>query len=78
MSKLAGRVAAWAACVAALGLGSPALAQDAADAKPPVTPETFALRLQATDRTLTSDEVGAVRQRCIDAAEQSLPASLRG
>ena len=38
----------------------------------------FALRLQATDRTLTDAEVAELRQRCIDAVEGSLPATLRG
>jgi phenylalanyl-tRNA synthetase beta chain len=37
----------------------------------------FSLRLQADDRTLTDEEVGVVRQRCIDAVESSHPASLR-
>ncbi len=38
----------------------------------------YQLRLQALDRTLTDDEVAAVRQRCIDAVEQAHGASLRG
>ena len=38
----------------------------------------FALRLQATDRTLTDGEVAELRQRCIDAVQGSLPATLRG
>ncbi|MEM9563246.1 MAG: phenylalanine--tRNA ligase subunit beta [Actinomycetota bacterium] len=38
----------------------------------------YQLRLQATDRTLTDDEVAAVRQRCIDAVEKAHGASLRG
>jgi len=38
----------------------------------------FALRLQATDRTLTDGEVAELRQRCIDAVQGSLPAALRG
>ncbi|MCH2626039.1 MAG: phenylalanine--tRNA ligase subunit beta [Acidimicrobiales bacterium] len=37
----------------------------------------FSIRLQATDRTLTDEEVGLVRQRCIDAVESSYPATLR-
>ena len=37
----------------------------------------FSLRLQAADRTLTDEEVGVVRQRCIEAVESSHPASLR-
>jgi phenylalanyl-tRNA synthetase beta chain len=37
----------------------------------------FSLRLQAADRTLTDEEVGVVRQRCIDAVESSHPATLR-
>ena len=36
----------------------------------------FRLRLQAGDRTLTDDEVAAVRQKCIDAAAK-LGATLR-
>lgn len=38
----------------------------------------FTLRFQATDRTLTDAEVAEVRQRCIDAVQGSLPATLRG
>lgn len=38
----------------------------------------YALRLQATDHTMTDDEVGQIRQRCIDAVESSHPATLRG
>ncbi len=38
----------------------------------------YRLRLQATDRTLTAEDVAEVRRRCIDAAEASLPATLRG
>ncbi len=38
----------------------------------------FALRLQASDRTLTDAEVAELRQRCIDAVQGSLPATLRG
>ena len=34
----------------------------------------FTLRLQAADRTLTDDDVAAVRQRIIDAVETELPA----
>ena len=37
----------------------------------------FTLRLQATDRTLTDDEVAVVRGRCIDAVHGALPARLR-
>ena len=37
----------------------------------------FSIRLQATDRTLTDEEVGLVRQRCIEAVESSYPATLR-
>jgi len=38
----------------------------------------FALRLQSADHTMTDDEVGEIRQRCIDAVESALPATLRG
>ncbi len=38
----------------------------------------FALRLQADDHTMTDDEVGGIRRRCIDAVEASHPATLRG
>jgi len=38
----------------------------------------FALRLQAADHTMTDDEVGQIRQRCIDAVQSALPATLRG
>jgi phenylalanyl-tRNA synthetase beta chain len=38
----------------------------------------YALRLQATDRTLTEDDIAAVRRACIDAVESALPAKLRG
>jgi phenylalanyl-tRNA synthetase beta chain len=38
----------------------------------------YSLRLQATDRTLTDDEIAAVRQRTIDAVQTALPAKLRG
>ncbi len=38
----------------------------------------FTLRFQAPDRTLTDEEVGAVRSRVIDAVTSSLPAALRG
>ena len=37
----------------------------------------FSLRLQAKDRTLTDEEVGALRQRCIDAVQTSHKATLR-
>ena len=38
----------------------------------------YALRLDAPDHTLTDDEVAAVRRRCIEAVEGTLPATLRG
>jgi phenylalanyl-tRNA synthetase beta chain len=38
----------------------------------------FALRFQAPDRTLTDDEVGALRWRCIDAVARDHGAELRG
>jgi phenylalanyl-tRNA synthetase beta chain len=38
---------------------------------------TFRVRLQAPDRTLTDDELGAARQRLIDAVEAAHPATLR-
>ena len=37
----------------------------------------YTLRLQAPDKTLTDDDLAAVRQRIIDAVETELPASLR-
>ena len=37
----------------------------------------FSMRLQAKDKTLTDEEVGVVRQRCIEAVESGPPASLR-
>ena len=37
----------------------------------------FSMRLQAKDKTLTDEEVGVVRQRCIEAVESAYPASLR-
>jgi phenylalanyl-tRNA synthetase beta chain len=37
----------------------------------------YALRLQAPDRTLTDDEVVAIRLRSIDAVQAALPAKLR-
>ena len=37
----------------------------------------FSLRLQAKDRTMTDEEVGKLRQRCIDAVEGSHKATLR-
>ena len=37
----------------------------------------FSMRLQAKDKTLTDEEVGVVRQRCIEAVESNHPASLR-
>ena len=38
----------------------------------------FALRLQSADHTLDESEIGAIRQRCIDAVESAHGASLRG
>ena len=38
----------------------------------------YALRLQATDRTLKDGEVAEIRQRVIDAVESTHGASLRG
>lgn len=38
----------------------------------------YTLRLEAQDRTLTDDEIGEVRQRCIDAVETAHGATLRG
>jgi phenylalanyl-tRNA synthetase beta chain len=38
----------------------------------------YRLRFNALDHTLTDDEVGDVRRRCIQAVESSLPATLRG
>jgi phenylalanyl-tRNA synthetase beta chain len=38
----------------------------------------FRLRFNALDHTLTDEDVGEVRQRCIDAVQSSLPATLRG
>ncbi|MEO2156040.1 MAG: hypothetical protein ABGY30_05400, partial [Acidimicrobiales bacterium] len=38
----------------------------------------FTLRFQAADRTLTDAEVAEARQRCIDAVQITLPATLRG
>ncbi|HSH22854.1 MAG TPA: phenylalanine--tRNA ligase subunit beta [Acidimicrobiales bacterium] len=38
----------------------------------------FAVRFQAPDRTLTDDEVAAVRRRLVDAVEAAHPARLRG
>ena len=48
----------------------------------PAVPErsrslAFRLRLSAFDRTLTDDEIGQVRARCIDAVEQAHGATLR-
>ena len=37
----------------------------------------FSLRLQAKDRTMTDEEVGKLRQRCIDAVAGSHKATLR-
>jgi phenylalanyl-tRNA synthetase beta chain len=38
----------------------------------------YRLRFNALDHTLTDEEVGEVRARCIDAVQASLPATLRG
>jgi phenylalanyl-tRNA synthetase beta chain len=38
----------------------------------------YALRLEAADRTLTDDQVAAVRGRCIEVVESRFSASLRG
>ena len=38
----------------------------------------YRLRFNALDHTLTDEEVGEVRRRCIEAVESSLPAQLRG
>ncbi|MGH9214421.1 MAG: phenylalanine--tRNA ligase subunit beta [Acidimicrobiales bacterium] len=38
----------------------------------------YAMRLEALDHTLTDDEVGQIRQRCIAAVESAYPATLRG
>jgi phenylalanyl-tRNA synthetase beta chain len=38
----------------------------------------FALRFRAPDRTLTDDEVGEIRQRCVDAAAREHRGELRG
>ena len=38
----------------------------------------YRLRFSAADRTLTDSEVGAIRQRCVDAAERELGLRLRG
>jgi phenylalanyl-tRNA synthetase beta chain len=38
----------------------------------------YSLRLDATDHTLTDDEVADVRRRCIEAVEEAFPATLRG
>jgi phenylalanyl-tRNA synthetase beta chain len=38
----------------------------------------YALRFQATDRTLTDVEIGEARRRCVAAVEKGLPAKLRG
>jgi phenylalanyl-tRNA synthetase beta chain len=39
---------------------------------------TYRVRFQAPDRTLTDEELGAARQRLIDAVEVAHPAALRG
>src|SRR5581483_4505753 len=38
----------------------------------------FGLRFRAPDRTLTDEDVGALRQRCIDAMAEEHGAALRG
>src|SRR5205823_5358044 len=38
----------------------------------------FALRFRAPDRTLTDDEVGEIRRRCVDAVAREFHAELRG
>jgi phenylalanyl-tRNA synthetase beta chain len=38
----------------------------------------FALRFRAPDRTLTDDEVGEIRRRCVDAVARAYDAELRG
>ena len=38
----------------------------------------YRLRFNALDHTLTDEEVGEIRRRCIEAVESSLPAELRG
>jgi phenylalanyl-tRNA synthetase beta chain len=38
----------------------------------------YRLRFNALDHTLTDEEVGEVRRRCIEAVESALPANLRG
>jgi phenylalanyl-tRNA synthetase beta chain len=38
----------------------------------------YRLRFNALDHTLTDEEVGEIRRRCIEAVESSLPAKLRG
>jgi phenylalanyl-tRNA synthetase beta chain len=38
----------------------------------------YRLRFNALDHTLTDEEVGEMRRRCIEAVESSLPATLRG
>jgi phenylalanyl-tRNA synthetase beta chain len=38
----------------------------------------FGLRFRAPDRTLTDEEVGGLRQRCIDAMAKEHGAGLRG
>jgi phenylalanyl-tRNA synthetase beta chain len=38
----------------------------------------YRVRFQATDRTLTDDDIGEARQRLIDAVQSKLPAALRG
>jgi phenylalanyl-tRNA synthetase beta chain len=38
----------------------------------------YRLRFNALDHTLTDEEVGEARRRCIEAVQSSLPATLRG
>jgi phenylalanyl-tRNA synthetase beta chain len=38
----------------------------------------LALRFRAPDRTLTDDEVGEIRRRCVDAVAREYDAELRG
>jgi phenylalanyl-tRNA synthetase beta chain len=38
----------------------------------------YRLRFNALDHTLTDEEVGEIRRRCIETVESSLPAKLRG
>jgi phenylalanyl-tRNA synthetase beta chain len=45
---------------------------------PGVVSLAFALRFRASDRTLTDEQVGALRKRCISAVEKAHGAQLRG